>query len=432
MTARILIADDEELERRALRKILSDMDDWEVEIEEAENGRQAVEAANRTTIDLAFLDIRMPGMDGLAAAHELRMIQPEMRIVFVTAFDSFDYAREALRLGVDEYLVKPADPDSVRSTAKRALELGFSERKARELRTKAGSDNERALALLEEELRSSLSRGTVDGERLDSFLALRGLADGKRLALVVRDGGGARKDPAARSAGLRRLEELSERVLRKVGWYVVGGSDDSEARLAAAAPSSAEIAKHDQVRAALDLIVEEALTTLGTRAFVGASPYFPLDGPELFTAAQDAASIARIDQPVALLVPDRGELEAGREGAERYGRQVVDRAIALLRSRLAEDLSLADVAEAVSCSSFHLSRLFRLHAGDTFVHVFTRLRIDAAKALLRSGQYSVKEAGALVGFNGQAYFARVFRKMEGITPSEFREDEDKRARSSAK
>jgi two-component system response regulator YesN len=422
MIARILIADDEELERRALRQILSDLDVWDIEIEEAVNGRQAVEAALRSPIDLALLDVRMPGMDGLAAAHELRTIQPGIRLVFVTAFDSFDYAREALRLGVDEYLVKPADPEVVRATVKRALELIRAEREDHERRSRAGDDKKRALSLLEQELRSSFARGTVDAARLDSFLALLGLEDGERLVLVVRRGGIAKRDLSARKVNVRRLGELAERVLRDVGWYVVGGADETEARLAAAAPKSTEIAQSENVRAALSRIVEEALSGMGIRALVGASPYFPEDGPALFTTAQDAASIARPDRPAVLLVPDRVEQESDRGLVEGGGGPIVDRAIAVLRSRLADDLSLTDVASAVSCSPFHLSRLFRQHAGDTFVRVFTRLRIDAAKALLRSGEYSVKEAGSLVGFNDQAYFARVFRKTEGVTPSEFREN----------
>lgn len=431
MIARILIADDEELERRALRRILSGLEGWEVELEEAANGRQAVEVALRRPIDLAFLDVRMPGMDGLAAAHELRTIQPGIRIVFITAFDSFDYAREALRLGVDEYLVKPAESESVRATARRALELLRDEREEDERLKRAGSDSEQALSLLEAELRAALSRDAVDGSRLDSFLGLKGLGDGERLSVVIRPGGAVRREAAARGAVVRRLAELAERLLRGAGWYVLAGNDEAEARLAAASPKDAAIAKSEQVRAVLDRIVAEALAQLGVRVCLGASPSFPADGPELFTAAQDAASLARLDRPVAFLVPDRSEVEAGSECGERCGGPLVERAVALLRSRLGEDLSLADVAAAVSCSPFHLSRLFRLHAGDTFVHVFTRLRVETAKSLLRSGQYSVKEVGAMVGFSDQAYFARVFRRLEGISPSEFRGDAEGNARSSA-
>ncbi len=434
MIARILIADDEELEHRALRLILSDLEGWEIELEEAANGRQAVEAALRGPIDLALLDVRMPGMDGLAAARELRSVQPGMRIVFVTAFDSFDYAREALRLGVDEYLVKPAEREAVRGTAKRALETLRAERDDEDRAKRAGADGARALALLEDELRSAISRDSVDGARLDSFLSLKGLGDGERLAVAVRPGAprrGSAQGATARSAEARRLTDLAERLLRGEGWYVIGGYDEAEVRLAAAAPKGAPFARKERICASLDGIAAEAFSRLGVRIRLGASPSFPADGPALFAAAQDAASLARPDRPVAFLVPDLHEVEGGSECGERCGGPIVERAVGLLRARMGEDLSLADVASAVSCSPFHLSRLFRLHAGDTFVRVFTRLRVEAAKSLLRSGKYSVKEVGSMVGFNDQAYFARVFRRLEGLSPSEFRDDPEGGARSSA-
>jgi two-component system response regulator YesN len=412
MTFRLLIADDEELERRAIRRILSSVEDMEIELREASNGREAVEIAEGFRPDIALLDIRMPGMNGIEVARVLRRGDPGIRCVFLTAFESFDYAREALRLGVDEYLLKPAEPEAVRETVRRAVE------RLRRERESANPDGERALALLETELRAALGRAAVEGGRLRSFLALRGLSSGDRVAVVVRPANGHRGDEALRRSTMRQLAVLTEKTFRDAGWFSLSGSDDSEARVVAARLSAAD----GNLASILGIVAERILAEIGLRVRIGASPSFTSDGPELFAAAQDAATLASENRPVVVLEPAAGEGDAAPSGGFHPGAGggQVERAVELMRSRLAEDLSLADVAEHVGCSPFHLSRLFRLHAGDTFTHVFSRLRVEAAKTLLRTGQYSIKEVGSMVGFNDQAYFARVFKRFEGCAPAEYR------------
>lgn len=425
MSFRILIADDEQLERQALTHILSGLADRDIELVEAANGRQAVAAAARGGIDLAFLDIRMPGLDGLAAARILRDANPGIHIVFVTAFDKFDYAREALRMGVDEYLVKPAAPGEVLSMARRVLDRIGRERTGPE-----SSDG--ALALLEEELRTDLgrdsewdpdrhpSRDAEIQERLASFLRVRGCRGRIAAALVLRPAGPAAREPGAfpRRPLSRATRDLLERRLREAGWYALAGDGESEIRCLAAAPSSDEAgtAAEDALRGILTDLIEELLRSLGIRVLAGAC-LFP-EGSPRFREARQAAALGRVDRPVVILVSaPEADIGGGEEDHPAFGS--VERAVAYLREHLAEDLSLEDVARQVGASPSHLSRLFRRRRGETFVQAFCRLRIDAAKRLLRTGTYRVKETAALVGFKDSAYFCRVFRKYEGMSPAEY-------------
>jgi two-component system response regulator YesN len=97
----------------------------------------------------------------------------------------------------------------------------------------------------------------------------------------------------------------------------------------------------------------------------------------------------------------------------------VERAIAYIKDHLTEDLSLTDVASAVGLSPSHVSRLFGRYGDSSFVHLCNRLRIEAAKGLLKMETYSVKEVCSMVGYRDQGYFARVFRREEGCSPTEF-------------
>ncbi len=426
MKVTVLIADDEELERRALRQILGGMDGFEVSLLEAANGRQAIEAARDAQPDIALLDISMPGASGIDAAREIRLVSPATRCVFITAFESFDYAREAIRLGVDEYLLKPAEPSAVRETVARAAERIRSEREAADRRS--GRGQEKALELVEGELRDALDRGDLGGERLHTFLSLKGISEGERFVFVLKTAGAERENAKVRRASLARLASLSERVLREAGWFAIAGSDEGEVRAVAACVDGKRPAGPlpASVRGLLGTIAERSLTDAGSRVRIGVAPSFAADGPELFAAAQDALALSSAEHAIVALEPADSEAAADRALRDGNGRRtasggpIVDRALEYMRARLAENLSLADVAAAVSCSPFHLSRLFRLHAGDTFVRAFARLRVDAAKALLRSGDYSVKEVGAMAGFNDQTYFARVFKKLEGVSPAEYK------------
>jgi len=111
---RAVIADDERLMREQLRARLAEV--WpELEIvAEAKNGREAVDAVATQRPDLAFLDIRMPGMTGVEAARE---IGDACHVVFITAYS--EYAVEAFEQGAVDYVLKPADSERLALTVAR-------------------------------------------------------------------------------------------------------------------------------------------------------------------------------------------------------------------------------------------------------------------------------------------------------------------------
>lgn len=96
---RLLIADDEKLEREALADMVSRRFEHEVVLELAENGRKAADTAVLWGADLILMDIEMPGMSGLDAARAVLAQRPACRVIFVTAYSLFQYAHEAVHLG---------------------------------------------------------------------------------------------------------------------------------------------------------------------------------------------------------------------------------------------------------------------------------------------------------------------------------------------
>ncbi len=118
MTARILIADDEDNLRWVLDKGLTQAG---YEVTSVKDGASAIREFEAEPFDLVFLDVRMPGIDGLAALARLREIRPDATVVVMTAHGTMDTAIQAMQRGAYDYLAKPFDLDEVVLLCERAL-----------------------------------------------------------------------------------------------------------------------------------------------------------------------------------------------------------------------------------------------------------------------------------------------------------------------
>ncbi|MGI5150752.1 response regulator [Plantactinospora sp. CA-294935] len=105
---RLLLADDQTLVRAGFRSILDGEDGFEV-VGEAADGAEAVRLAWQLRPDVALMDIRMPGLDGLAATREI-VASSDVRVIILTTFDLDDYVYGALRAGASGFLVKDTEP----------------------------------------------------------------------------------------------------------------------------------------------------------------------------------------------------------------------------------------------------------------------------------------------------------------------------------
>ncbi|MFF9014665.1 response regulator [Streptomyces sp. NPDC014870] len=106
---RVLLADDEAMVRAGVKAILAADPGVEV-VAEAGDGREAVELARRHLPDVVLLDIRMPRLDGLGAAEELRRVVPDAAVVMLTTFSEDAYIAQALGSGAAGFLLKSGDP----------------------------------------------------------------------------------------------------------------------------------------------------------------------------------------------------------------------------------------------------------------------------------------------------------------------------------
>ncbi|MGI6566046.1 MAG: PocR ligand-binding domain-containing protein [Limnochordia bacterium] len=106
--------------------------------------------------------------------------------------------------------------------------------------------------------------------------------------------------------------------------------------------------------------------------------------------------------------------------AESRDLPVIRQAVSYIKEHFREELTLEDVAQEVHFSPFYVSRLFKEELGLTFIEYLTKIRIDEAKRLLLETNKTVSEIADLVGYQDPSYFTKVFKKREGVTPTQFR------------
>ncbi len=171
---RIVVADDEQLECAALQKVLGEFLD-DAQIVQACNGREAIAAARHIHADLAILDIEMPGMGGIEAARHIRAELPNCKVVFLTAYSEFSYARQAVELGAANYLLKPCSDQNLQSVIGRVITQIDAQREKERLNQLSCKKIENLTQWLEEQVVLTVMGGYLRPERVQSQLEELGI-----------------------------------------------------------------------------------------------------------------------------------------------------------------------------------------------------------------------------------------------------------------
>lgn len=116
---RVMIADDEPMMRMLMRSLLGALEEVEI-IAELENGHNIVKLVEMMRPDIVITDIRMPEVDGLEMLRQIHRAALDVEVIILSAYDSFEYAREALKNGAFEYLLKPIDEKLLSDAVRRA------------------------------------------------------------------------------------------------------------------------------------------------------------------------------------------------------------------------------------------------------------------------------------------------------------------------
>ncbi|MGB4407391.1 MAG: response regulator [Sphaerochaeta sp.] len=178
---KLLIADDEHLECDAI-ELLVNRANLPLQCIKAKNGHEAVELAGLHNPEIAFLDIRMPGLDGIEAAKQIRAMNEECHIVFLTAWSTFELAQQAIRIGASEYLVKPVQRKDVYDLLDKLIATIEEQRQSE--KQQAGEIRE-VLNLFSREFFASLKFGRLSEDAMHSYFLMQGITNTEGFSLVI-------------------------------------------------------------------------------------------------------------------------------------------------------------------------------------------------------------------------------------------------------
>ena len=165
----VMLVDDEEEVREAIAKKL----DWEAMgfkvIASAENGEEALELAEQFRPDVVMTDIKMPFMDGLTFCRHLKELQMNTKIVIFSGFDEFEYAKEAIKLEVEEYVLKPVNANELKGVFERLKETLDQEIADKQTQEHLNQYYEDSLPIIKEQFLVGLIQGRISDERIEEL-----------------------------------------------------------------------------------------------------------------------------------------------------------------------------------------------------------------------------------------------------------------------
>ena len=176
---KILIADDEGITVDALKFIIHKYFEGQCIIESAKTGREVIEISEAFRPDIAFMDIQMPGINGIDAITEIKQTQPNIIFIILSAYDKLSYAKTAIELGVFKYLNKPIDHKRIVEVLTSAMQQIQLQRRKRSEDLRIREKLETVIPIIENGFIYDLLFKEHFTEDIENFKSLLGIRDRK-------------------------------------------------------------------------------------------------------------------------------------------------------------------------------------------------------------------------------------------------------------
>jgi len=383
----LLVVEDETLIRLGM-KVMLDWTELGVQIVgDAANGKEAVELIESRQVDIVITDIRMPVMDGMELIRICREKHPHIRFIILSSYDDFQYTREAIQLGVSDYILKPTmNIEEIKASLAKVLQTFPQEELSQAVHTQAESQLHREL-LKEHILENALHQ---------EILELRD--EEKSMFRVPFWEGGV-------PIGLAALKHANEAI--KMLNAIVNDHLDSHKMEAVMLRSGMIIVFKKEAEAETSGFEhwQEELSWKVMQS-LGISIYWDERNAQMNWGTTRRA----INEMILNVRLERNE------GVS----EIVQKALEFMAAHFQEPIGLEQVADTVGVTPSYFSRLFKQNTGQSFIRYLSKLRFELAKELLLNGGMTAASVGQAIGYANPRYFTKWFKAVTGLTPSEYR------------
>lgn len=402
---KVLIADDEAKIRRGLASLVRSMGKPFEVVAEAADGEAALAAAAALSPDIFLVDINMPFLNGLEFIRRLSESCPgDRRVIVVSGYDDFEYARRSVGLGVFEYVLKPVEPEALEACIRRAADDLSLARKDDAYLQWARGQISRDL----ESVRSRFIRDWCDqalsASEIGEYRTFLDLRFGPSVGIVAAappfpEGG----NPAS---GVRALAEqivdrrALTRLVREAAAPLtpLGDYTDETGRIVVLTETCGGDLWSDLPAE----LIERALRATGRPLRVAqATAPATVEGPR--------EALDQLEESFA----EDGDFGALSAAARAF----------VETNYFNPSLSLEELAQALKVSPGYASRVLKRSTGFSFSVFLNRVRVARAAALMNDPTVRLAEVAELVGYSSPHYFSRAFKRVLGVSPARVREGE---------
>lgn len=392
---RVLIVDDEFYEREGIRRQLSSGQYGISQLDVAENGLVALKRFEANPYDIVISDVKMPVMDGLTMALKMQDISPDVKILFFSGYEDFNFVKQAIQIHAYDYLLKPAG-DKLVSKVKELTGLLDEEYELKRRQQSISEANFQQQTLLGMELLDSFFNGQWNSIRR----ILENLRYLESSYLVW--GYGYRERPSEEEEELLRLQQELRR-------YLSGISDNSligilEGAILLIFPVQIPLTQRRMHE--ISNGIKQAVQLCGDEEWQFEFSSYPV------TEALFDRVCQWKDQVVTPCGRDAGKFH--------HNSRIVNKMISIVQSRYMEDLTIKQIAEEVLYSPNYLSMIFKRECGQGFYDYLVSVRMRKAKQMLVEENVKIYQVANAVGYEDTVAFIKRFRREFGCTPAQFR------------
>ena len=407
----VIVADDED----ELREAVCSMIPWEEYgfslVGSASNGLDALQLVEKLEPDLLLTDIRMPFISGIELARQVREVRPTTNIAFLSGYDDFEYAKQAIQYNIISYMLKPLTMEGLGAELRnihQKIDAQFA--MFRQAPPRADGPDLRAAMLMPLVL-DDFAEPEGDSHA-EAYARQCGLLRDKgdrpfytvMVSILLGEDGTNRTPPAF----VASVDRLAAKYMRSVSFFASG----KVITVLLGNPSDFE----EYLHILADELPQMADRVLGRRCRIGVSRAVR-SLSELHGAYREAME--------ALRQGDRSESGAqfisDLAPAVKGGNLLCKRALeALDQNYMDAGLSLVSLSGMLDVSPNHLSACIKKYAGETFINILIRKRMEAARELLASSNLKIQEISLRCGYTDQHYFSYCFKKYCGESPNAMR------------
>ena len=342
---KIMLADDEGIVIDSLKFIIEKEFGDRCSIEFAKTGRSVIELAENYRPDIAIMDIQMPGINGIEAMREIRETNHNVIFIVMSAYDKFDYAKEAIKLGVLEYITKPMEKTRIIAALRRAMEQIDKERDKRSNDLLIREKLETVMPIIESGLVYNMLFQEHFAEDIENYKQILGITQNHAYMLAVVFGdaqeGNHMTNAVGSSVKMQEYDTVLREFLKEAYPGVIFGTAMAN-KLAGMVPCSEGQMSYGERIALIEKsreIVRELRKRIGLSFRIGISAIHPLEGArDSYKEAVNAlvmttGSVAHVDDlPTGCIYEEKYPIDLEKKLFAEVGNGEADHAMATAES----------------------------------------------------------------------------------------------------